>query len=102
MVPWVLQESCTILASDNQLLGFCGPADEPEIQGTITLFYPSRSAVDERYAELQGRALGPAKENPRFRIYQFFARDPEGRLLEFQYFDHEVPFDFHDGRVTAP
>lgn len=30
------------------------------------------------------------RENKDYKIYQFFAKDPEGRTLEFQYFMHPV------------
>ena len=35
-------------------------------------------------------ALDVPKDNPRYPIYNFFARDPEGRLIEFQMFTGEV------------
>jgi hypothetical protein len=35
-------------------------------------------------------ADGPPRVNDRYQIYQFFAKDPEGRQLEFQAFLHPL------------
>ena len=43
------------------------------------------------HQRLTGYAEHPPRENPDYRIYHFFARDPEGRSLEFQSFLHELP-----------
>jgi hypothetical protein len=43
------------------------------------------------YRKLADRAEHAPRENPQYRIYNFFARDPEGRLIEFQTFLHELP-----------
>jgi hypothetical protein len=56
----------------------------------ITFFYPSREEVDRIFAELQDIASTDPAENQRYRIYQFFAADPEGRALEFQAFLHPL------------
>jgi len=42
------------------------------------------------HGRLADVALGPPKENPKYRIYHFYGRDPEGRSIEFQQFLHPV------------
>ena len=93
MTIWLDQGGCTILRSDNLLLGFCG-SEEAERNGVITFFYKTREEVDERYKALSGFAGNEPAENHRYRIYQFYADDPEGRTLEFQSFLHPVDFEF--------
>jgi nitroreductase len=43
------------------------------------------------YERLGDLAEAEPVYNDAYHIYQFFARDPEGRRLEFQFFDHELP-----------
>ncbi|WP_254863469.1 VOC family protein [Halovivax gelatinilyticus] len=86
---WLEQPDCTILRYDNQLLGFCA-RDRAETDGTITFVSETRDAIDDRYDALAEYARGKPVENERYRIYQFFADDPEGRTLEFQAFLHET------------
>ncbi len=87
---WLDQGGCAIYRSDNFLLGFCG-RDHSETEGCITIFFEDRSGVDSAYSRLQNIADGPPRENPQYKIYHFWAKDPEGRTLEFQSFDTEVP-----------
>jgi hypothetical protein len=47
--------------------------------------------VDRFYKKFKDLAEEPPKINERYRIYHFYARDPEGRRLEFQRFLHEIP-----------
>ncbi|HPQ39561.1 MAG TPA: nitroreductase family protein [bacterium] len=86
---WLDQGGCTLFRHGNFIVGFCG-ADTAEIQGILTFFYPSSADVDAMYEIMKASADGPPRRNDRYRIYQFFARDPEGRTLEFQYFLHPV------------
>ncbi|USZ72959.1 VOC family protein [Natronosalvus halobius] len=86
---WLKQPDCTILTYDNLLLGFCA-RESAETDGTITFVFDTANEVDAMYDRLAGRALGEPVENDRYRIYQFFAEDPEGRTLEFQTFRHET------------
>ena len=92
MEVWLEQPSITILRHENLLVGF---QDQPEVRpdndGLITFFYPDREQVDRMYALLTDRSITEPKENPRYRIYNFYAEDPEKRRLEFQYFLHELP-----------
>ncbi len=89
MEIWLEQDGCTILKYDNLLLGFC-QREEAETQGMITLFFEQRVTVDLAYAVHKEIATGPPKENEKYKIYQFFAKDPEGRDLEFQHFLHPL------------
>jgi hypothetical protein len=91
MRAWLEQPDITILAHGNLLLGFHQRSDEaPETTGMYTFVYPSKQQVDDRYERLKDIAGGPPRENKRYKIYQFFANDPEGRKLEFQAFLHPL------------
>jgi nitroreductase len=87
---WLDQGDCAVLQHGNLLLGFCERTGGP-FEGIITLFYDTREEVDAAYRTLQDLAEGPPKEAEAYRIYHFFARDPEGRQLEFQTFLHDLP-----------
>jgi catechol 2,3-dioxygenase-like lactoylglutathione lyase family enzyme len=84
---WKNQGACQILARDNLLLGFCAAAEARPFHGIITLFFPDRAAVDRLYEELPIEKTCVPRFNETFGIYQFFAKDPEGRTLEFQVFE---------------
>lgn len=86
---WLDQGDCAVLQHGNLLLGFCERPVEP-FDGIITLFYETPEEVDAIYQALQDLAEEAPKENEAYRIYHFFARDPEDRRLEFQAFLHEL------------
>lgn len=88
-VEWLDQGDCLILRQGNQLIGFCGRG---RIQADVllTFFYEERAEIDRMYESLSECAEAAPGYNEAYRIYRFFARDPEGRRLEFQYFDHEL------------
>jgi nitroreductase len=86
---WLDQGKCAILQHGNFLVGFCA-SNNAEISGCITFFYPASTDVDKMYTIMKNSADGPPRTNDQFQIYQFFARDPENRILEFQYFQHQV------------
>lgn len=88
MEIWLKQDDCTILRQGNLMLGFCERATA-EVCGIITFYFASKEEVDNRYEALRDLADGPPRENPKYRIYHFFLRDPEGRRLEIQKF-HEI------------
>jgi catechol 2,3-dioxygenase-like lactoylglutathione lyase family enzyme len=91
---WLEQDAgCTILRHDDLKLGFCdaGSTDDADTDGIVTLYYDTRAAVDERHDDLADVATEPPRENDDYDIYQFFARDPEGRTLEVQTFLHDLP-----------
>jgi catechol 2,3-dioxygenase-like lactoylglutathione lyase family enzyme len=93
MTVWLDQGGCVILRSGNLLLGFC-LAEASETEGVITYFYKTRQEVDGRYRAFTDIARGQPRENQKYRIYQFFAEDPEGRTLEFQSFLDPVDYKF--------
>ncbi len=86
---WLEQKDCTILNHGNLLLGFC-ERSSAELEGMITFFYPTKDRVDEMYAMLTHIAKTKPLENDAYKIYHFFAEDPEGRVLEFQTFLHPI------------
>jgi nitroreductase/catechol 2,3-dioxygenase-like lactoylglutathione lyase family enzyme len=89
MNMWLDQGDCAVMQHGNLLLGFCERSSGP-FEGIITIFYETREEVDATYQALQDLADGPPKENEAYNIYHFFARDPEGRQLEFQTFLHAL------------
>lgn len=89
MHVWLEQPDCVILNHGNLLLGFCD-RDSAEVEGMITLFYPTKNDVDAMYDLLKHISTTEPSENERYQIYQFFAEDPEGRALEFQAFLHQI------------
>lgn len=89
---WLDQGGCAIFKHGNLLLGFC-EAEEAELEGVYTFFYTRRERVNDMYEIFKEIADGPPRDNPRYGIYHFYARDPEGRTIEFQYFNHAIgPF----------
>lgn len=89
MEIWLQQAECTIYRHGNFLLGFC-IGEIAETEGCITFFYPTRSEVDAMHPRLQQYSADNPRENPRYSIYQFYARDPEGRVIECQAFLHHM------------
>ena len=87
---WLDQGSCLIFRHGNLLIGFCN-GKEADREGIITFFYEEKEAVDRMYDKFKSSATSQPKMNEKYRIYHFFARDPEERTLEFQYFDHALP-----------
>ena len=90
MEIWLEQSECFIAKHENLLIGFC-QREAPDTEGIITLFFDQVEEIDRFYIKFEKTAEGPPKYNERYRIYHFFARDPEGRRLEFQKFMHEIP-----------
>jgi hypothetical protein len=111
MQIWLEQPNITILSHGNFLLGLHqldknsndndnsidGPTTTTTSNSgigtdgiTYTFVYPSVSLVNQMYHKLSDIAVSPPITNEVYRIYQFFARDPEGRRLEFQAFLHPV------------
>jgi hypothetical protein len=86
---WMDQTDCRIFRHGRFLFGFC-QREESETCGILTFVYPDRKGVDWMYEKFREEALDPPRDNPRYPIYNFFARDPEGRLIEFQMFTGEV------------
>lgn len=86
---WLDQRDCLIFRHGNFLLGFC-QREQVEKQGIITFFYEKKEEVDRFYEKFKEVAISPPVMNKKYGIYQFFAPDPEGRKLEFQYFEYAV------------
>lgn len=89
MKTWLAQPDICILEHGNLLLGLHAQP-EADTQGMFTFFYRTAAEVDAMYARLKSCAATVPKTNERYRIYHFFARDPEGRQIEFQAFLHPV------------
>lgn len=85
MKLWRDQGKCLIFAYREMLIGFC-QAETAELTGTITLLYNSQLEVNHVYERQRDIATTEPKLNSAFKIYHFWAKDPEGRDLEFQYF----------------
>ena len=82
-----------ILQHGNLLLGFC-EKDHSDTSGMVTFFFSTKEEVNQHYEILKDIATSQPKENPKYNIYHFFAKDPEGRNVEFQSFLHQVqPFE---------
>jgi catechol 2,3-dioxygenase-like lactoylglutathione lyase family enzyme len=90
MTVWLEQPDIAILRHGNLLIGF-HQQPEADLDGLITFFYKTAAEVDEMYARLRDVATSEPKENPTYRIYHFYGRDPEGRKIEFQQFLYPTP-----------
>jgi catechol 2,3-dioxygenase-like lactoylglutathione lyase family enzyme len=89
MEVWLEQADCTILRHGNLLLGFC-QRDSADTCGIITFYYDDQKEVDRIYSRVKDFALDEPKVNEKYNIYHFFGKDPEERIVEFQYFMHHV------------
>jgi len=86
---WMQQEDCVIFRHGNFIFGFC-QRDSADTGGLVTFFFESLSEVDNYYERFKKIADAPPKQNDKYNIYHFFADDPEGRKVEFQYFNNPV------------
>ncbi|MEA1887435.1 MAG: VOC family protein [Bacteroidota bacterium] len=86
---WLDQGGCRIYRFGNMLFGFC-QREKNETGALLTFFYPTRELVDEIYRRLKDLAEAPPKDNASYRIYHFYAKDPDGRAIEFQYFWDDI------------
>jgi catechol 2,3-dioxygenase-like lactoylglutathione lyase family enzyme len=81
------QGGCRIYRlTESAYLGLC-QRDDPGSSGVVVTIVSD--AVDEWYSRLAEAGAdvdGPPRDNPDYRIYHFFARDPDGHLLEVQRF----------------
>ena len=93
MKLWLEQADCVILRHENLLLGFCA-REEIDKSGIITFFYKDQGDVEGMYRRLHNVALEKPKVNSKYQIYNFFARDPEDRMIEFQHFLNRIDFSF--------
>lgn len=90
---WVDQKDCVIFKHDNFLFGFC-ERGETDRGWLLTFFFKTTTEVDEIYEKINEMDLTVTQpvRNDKYQIYQFFAKDLEGRDLEFQAFLHEIDF----------
>ena len=86
---WLDQGDCRILAHGGFRFGFCDRETTDDC-GIVTFVYDDRAGVDEMYEVVGDAARGEPVENDTYRIYQFFADDPDGRAVEFQTFLHDA------------
>jgi predicted lactoylglutathione lyase len=90
---WIDQGSCAILRYGNLLVGFC-QSQKADLDTLITFFFEKKEDVDRIYKRFKSASSAPPKENKKYRIYHFYAKDPEGRSIEFQTFLHPIEWDF--------
>jgi len=82
---WLEQGGCVILKAGNMLFGFC-QRDKADMNALITFFYDTKEEVDLKYQKFKDSASEKPVENLKYKIYHFFAKDPEERMIEFQHF----------------
>lgn len=87
---WLDQGDCLIFRHGQFLFGFC-QREQTDLCGMLTFYYDTRTEVDQMHAQLHDIAVTEPVLNPKYNIYQFFATDPDGRTLEFQFFNHAIP-----------
>ena len=83
------QGACRIFrVAGEAFLGICtATKDATAPEGvTYTFVTPEVDAWHDRLADHGATVEAPPRENEGFRIYNFFARDPDGYRLEFQRF----------------
>lgn len=91
---WMDQGDCVILRFGGHFLfGFC-QRDHTDTDALLTFFYKTPQEVDEMYDLLRDQALAAPQKNPQRPIYNFFAKDPENREIEFQYFTEPIDWEF--------
>lgn len=90
---WLEQADCALFRHGNFIFGFC-QRETSDAGGLLTFFYENREEVDRMYDRFRAVAVAQPSYSDKYRIYQFYAHDPEGRMLEFQYFDHPVDSHF--------
>lgn len=97
--PLVLdQGSCRIYetSQNGSYLGFCSHTTPPKDPGSVCLTFvvATKQEVDEWHQFLKERNVpikNPPVEKDQFKIYNFFATDPNGYTIEIQAFLHPFP-----------
>lgn len=82
---WIDQGGCQVFQFGNMLFGLC-QREKADCLGMISFNFSSREEVDKMYKKLTDIAMAEPVDNSLYRIYHFYAKDPEGRNIEFQYF----------------
>ncbi len=87
------QEACLIFGvAQNAFLGFCRHI-EPIQPGRRVILTLVTEDVDGWYQRLQTRGadlVSQPEANPKFNIYHFFLKDPNGYWVEIQRFDEPL------------
>ncbi|MFZ5979529.1 MAG: nitroreductase family protein [Candidatus Zixiibacteriota bacterium] len=86
---WLAQEDCRIYRHGNFLFGFC-QRDAVDREAMLTFFFDRPTDIDTMYEKFSDCAVERPTINDKYRIYHFFAKDPEGRTVEFQCFNHQI------------
>ncbi|OQX50718.1 MAG: hypothetical protein B5M53_11865 [Candidatus Cloacimonas sp. 4484_209] len=86
---WLEKENCTVFRQGNLLLGFCMD-NKIDNQGMISFFFQGKKGVNIIYDILKDCAVTKPQKNTVYQIYNFFAKDPEGRDIEcFTFLDNK-------------
>jgi len=98
--PLVLdQGSCRIIqTAEGGYLGYCSQGEKSPGEKNLILTLVT-TQVDDWYAYLQEKGVkifDPPKINPKYDIYHFFLKDPDGYLVEIQQFLNPA---WENGRV---
>jgi predicted enzyme related to lactoylglutathione lyase len=87
------QSTCLIFGVTNSaFLGFCTHI-EPVAAGRKVILTLVTEDVDQWYQRLMSTGVevsGPPQSNPKYQIYHFFLKDPDGYWIEIQKFDHPL------------
>ena len=87
------QGTCIIFGTaQNAFLGFCEHIDSIPTGRRVILTLVTED-VDGWYQKLKSRQadlLGEPEANPKYQIYHFFLKDPDGYWVEIQRFDHPI------------
>jgi len=62
-------------------------------EALISFNLEDRTTVDLGYEVMKETALAPPQITEKWGIYHFFAKDPEGRMIEFQCFDKPIEWN---------
>lgn len=87
-LPLVLdQGGCRIYRlAGTAFLGICERAEAGTSNVIVTFVTDDVAGWHEKMVEAGANVDGPPRDNPEYRIHQFFATDPDGHLLEVQRF----------------
>jgi catechol 2,3-dioxygenase-like lactoylglutathione lyase family enzyme len=81
------QGGCQIYRlTDTSYLGVCERAQPASSNVIVTIVSQDVAGWHERLTSVGADVDGPPRDNPDYRIYHFFAKDPDGHLIEVQRF----------------
>lgn len=84
---WNDQGSCRIFKCGGGFIGFLQHEDAPITTGVCVSFnVADTDAVDNAYEKMHHIGLATEKpcKHPKFEVYSFFLKDPDGYTVEFQ------------------